>query len=175
MCPSGSTGGRRREGVAAAADSKSAWTEYREAFEVLDADHDGKISKEDLHKFYQDQFSTNGFDLEIIGTMMSVADSNKDGFVEYDEFQRVLNRKMFPQQQEEEEANSILKDVFEVMDKDGDGFLSHEDLKTYMNSAGFSADDQDISAMINLAATAGDCRQGVSFEGLLKILAISPY
>lgn len=141
-------------------------TDFRSAFEVLDADRDGKISRDDLRRFYAG-FSYGSEDAdEMIGTMISLADLNSDGFVEYDEFERVLggynNRKKVS-------SYGVMEDVFKVMDKDGDGRLSHEDLKSYMNWAGFSASDEDIKAMIRLG---GGDDKGVCFDGLLKILAV---
>ena len=80
MCPSGTT---------LRAATTAVGSDLRPAFNVLDIDHDGKISREDLRKFYSG-FSSGGADEEAIKTMMSVADLNKDGFVEYYEFERVL-------------------------------------------------------------------------------------
>ncbi|GLT32787.1 hypothetical protein SLA2020_481650 [Shorea laevis] len=154
MCPSGRT---LRSGTA------SPNSDFRSAFDVLDADRDGKISREDLRAFYAG-ICNGGEEDEIIGSMISVADLNRDGFVEYEEFERVLGYK-------KKEAAEVMEDVFRVMDKDGDGRLSHEDLKSYMNWAGFSATDDDIRAMIKLGG--GDENDGVSFDGLLKILAVS--
>lgn len=153
MCPSGRT-------LAASTTSTS---DLRPAFDVLDADRDGKISKDDLRAFYAG-FSSSGADESLIRAMMSAADSNSDGFVEYAEFERVL---ACPKSSE---FGGVMKDVFKVMDRDGDGKLSHEDLKSYMNSAGFPATDEDIKAMIKLGG--GDENEGVSYAGLLKILAV---
>ncbi|XVF66096.1 hypothetical protein PTKIN_Ptkin10aG0006700 [Pterospermum kingtungense] len=148
-------------------DKTGSGSDFRSAFEVLDADRDGKISREDLRRFYAGFSNGNtGFDdEEMIGTMISMADSNKDGFVEYDEFERVLgaSKKKSP-------GFEVMEDVFKVMDKDGDGRLSHDDLKSYMNWAGFPATDEDIKAMIRLGG--GDDEKGVSFDGLLKILGV---
>ncbi|GLT98979.1 hypothetical protein SLE2022_164500 [Rubroshorea leprosula] len=154
MCPSGSN---LRSGTAVAN------SDFRSAFDVLDTDRDGKISREDLRAFYAG-FCNGGEEDEIIGSMISVADLNRDGFVEYEEFERVLGYK-------KKAAAEVMKDVFRVMDKDGDGRLSHEDLKSYMKWAGFTATDDDIRAMIKLGG--GDENDGVSFDGLLKILAVS--
>ncbi|PPS15432.1 hypothetical protein GOBAR_AA05138 [Gossypium barbadense] len=155
MCPS-------ERSLSRPAKTKSSSTEFRSAFEVLDVDRDGKISREDLRIFYSGFCSGNsGFDDdEMIGTMISLADSNSDGFVEYEEFERVLGLSGF----------GVMEDVFKVMDKDGDGRLSHEDLRSYMKWAGFSASDEDIKAMIRLGGGDGN---GVSFNGLLKILALN--
>jgi|UniRef100_A0A2N9IPA2 calmodulin len=157
MCPSGTTTLR--------SEIHTVGSDLRPAFNVLDADHDGKISGDDLRKFYAG-FSSGGADEEVIKTMMSVADLNKDGFVEYHEFERVLGT----QKRASSSSGGVMEDVFRIMDKDGDGKLSHDDLKSYMEWAGFSAGDEDIKAMIRLGG--GEEKDGVSYNGLLKILAI---
>lgn len=151
MCPSGTS-------LTGTGTSSGESTGFRSAFDVLDADRDGKISRDDLRSFYS--AIPSAADESAIGSMISAADSNHDGFVEYDEFERVLGG-----------AGGLMEEMFGVMDKDGDGKLSHSDLKSYMNSAGFSATDEDIAAMIALA-NGGDDRDHVSFQGLLKILAV---
>ncbi|KAL6990093.1 hypothetical protein U1Q18_015841 [Sarracenia purpurea var. burkii] len=141
---------------------------FRSAFEVIDADRDGKISKDDLRSFCAG-FSGAGVasDEDVIGTMMSVADSNGDGYVEYEEFERVLG----------EERNAaggrwgVMEDVFKVMDRDGDGRVGDDDLRGYLKSAGFDTGDEDIKAMIRLGG-GDDDRRGVTFEGFLKILGV---
>ncbi|PON64934.1 Parvalbumin [Parasponia andersonii] len=148
MCPSGRTLTTSGPG-------------FRSAFEVLDADRDGKISGDDLRAFYAG-FSSSGADERTIRSMMRAADSNRDGFVEYDEFERVLGCGGG--------GGGVMEEVFKVMDKDGDGRLSHQDLKSYMESAGFPAGDEDIKAMIALGG--GNDKEGVSYQGWLKILAV---
>ncbi|XP_027917466.1 calcium-binding protein CP1 [Vigna unguiculata] len=155
MCPSG----RLLNPHATVAD-------FRPAFEVLDADRDGKISRDDLRAFYAGVHGGVAGGDELIGAMMTVADTNKDGFVEYEEFERVVtgNAETMPV------GSGAMEDVFRVMDKDGDGKLSHHDLKTYMAWAGFPATDDDINAMIRFGG--GDKNGGVTFDGLLRILAL---
>ncbi|CAI0466931.1 unnamed protein product [Linum tenue] len=103
--------------------------------------------------------------------MMSVADSDKDGFVGYEEFERVLGGNQ-SSSSSSSAAGAVMADVFRAMDKDGDGKLSHGDLKSYMHSAGFDASDDDIRAMIRLGAGGGGENDAVSFEDLLRILAV---
>ncbi|KAE8685774.1 putative DNA replication complex GINS protein SLD5 [Hibiscus syriacus] len=144
---------------------------FRSAFEVLDGDGDGKISGEDLKGFFEAAFSFpnaafHDVDDEMIGAMISLADSNSDGFVEYDEFERVSGL-LEPKQTAA--GFEVMGDAFKVMDKDGDGRLSYEDLKDYMEWADLSVEDEDIKAMIRFG---GDENDGVSFDGLLKILGV---
>ncbi|KAA8527358.1 hypothetical protein F0562_034927 [Nyssa sinensis] len=154
MCPTGSS--LRPE--------TSKRSDLRPAFDVLDTDRDGKISGDDLRTFYAGFSGATASDEDVIGSMMSVADLNKDGFVEYDEFERVLSRK----------RNvggggdwGVMEDVFRVMDRDGDGKVSHDDLKSYLNSAGFEASDDDIKAMIRLGG--GDEKGGVTYDEFVSV------
>ncbi|XP_019174080.1 PREDICTED: calmodulin [Ipomoea nil] len=154
MCPT-----RTESGVHGESARRS--STLRSAFEVLDVDRDGKISPDDLRTFYKNDFSMGAEDDELIGSMISVADSNKDGFVEYEEFEKVVGSRRV----------SVMEDVFRVMDKDGDGKVGHQDLKTYLSWAGLQANDEDVNAMIKLGG--GDENGGgVTLEGLCKILCI---
>ena len=158
MCPSG----RSLRPSASAATS-----DFRPAFDVLDADRDGKISRDDLRAFYSSVYGSGEDD--VIGAMMTVADTNKDGFVEYEEFERVLVAGNAGERSRPLGCGAM-EDVFRVMDKDGDGKLSHRDLKAYMASAGFPATDDDIATMIKFGG--GHQNGGVTFDGLLRILAL---
>ncbi|KAE9610004.1 putative EF-hand domain pair protein [Lupinus albus] len=156
MCPSGRS--------LLPTTTSSASSCFRPAFDILDADRDGKISQDDLHSFYTDIYGGGEGGDDFIGAMMTVADTNKDGFVEYDEFERVVTGERSAL------GCGAMEDVFKVMDKDGDGMLSHKDLKSYMDLAGFSVTDEEINAMIKFGG--GDLNGGVSFGGLLRILAL---
>lgn len=162
MCPTGTELQQNRK-----RDQKS---NLRSAFDVLDADGDGRISHNDLRAFYGGGgFSGPGSsDEDVIGSMISVADSDKDGYVEYEEFERVLNGGKG--KTKNVRANGAMEDAFRVMDKDGDGKVGHEDLKDYLNWAGLEARDEDVRAMIRLGG--GDENGGVTFDGFLKILSV---
>ncbi|KAJ4954545.1 hypothetical protein NE237_011328 [Protea cynaroides] len=159
MCPSGRT---------SSWESARVSSDFRPAFELLDVDRDGKISLDDLRKFYSGYAS--GASDEDIGSMILVADSNKDGFVEYEEFERVLVPFQSQSQSQPPRDNSVMEDMFTVMDRDGDGKVGFDDLKSYMKWAGFQADDEDIRAMIRLGG--GDDHDGISCESLFKVLAL---
>lgn len=162
MCPS-NVNSRQSETVSE--------SDFRPAFDVLDTDRDGKISVNDLKSFYSG-FQRTASDEEI-SSMISIADSNKNGFVEIDEFEKVVmggNGKNSRNPSSSTSSASLMNDVFKIMDKDGDGKLGFEDLKDYMKCAGLFTSDDDIKAMIKLGG--GDENEGVSFEGLLDILAV---
>ncbi|RID43563.1 hypothetical protein BRARA_I00416 [Brassica rapa] len=157
MCPSGRL----------ASSTTASNPDFRPAFEIIDADRDGKISSDDLRAFYagipRSSSDKDEDEMMMIGTMISVADANKDGFVEFDEFEKVLEAAPRGCRS----GDGLMRDVFKVMDRDGDGRLSYGDLKSYMESAGLAANDEEIKAMIRLGG--GDLNGGVSFDGLLKI------
>ncbi|CAN1195095.1 Calcium-binding protein CP1 [Linum perenne] len=174
MCPSGRT---------LTATMGPATPDLKSAFDVIDADQDGKISRDDLSRFYAGIRTAasdivNDDDDDMIGTMISLADSDKDGFVQFEDFERVLggglrgNRNSSaPSSSSATSSNAqgIMVEVFNAMDTDGDGKLSHGDLKSYMKLAGFDASDDEIRSMIRLG---GEENDSVSFEGLLRILAV---
>ncbi|KAK6149460.1 hypothetical protein DH2020_016985 [Rehmannia glutinosa] len=122
----------------------------RSAFDVLDVDGDGKISYDDLRTFYGGFSGPDSSDDDVIGSMISAADFNKDGYVEYEELERVLKGRKKGKIGRVGGVN-VMEDAFRVMDKDGDGKVGHQDLKSYLNWAGFEAQDEDVKAMIRLA------------------------
>ncbi|GAB4842997.1 hypothetical protein Ancab_012975 [Ancistrocladus abbreviatus] len=165
MCPSGTS-----------MPPQQRRTELRKAFDLLDADRDGKIGKEDLKAFYSaTRPVAEAAEEDLIRTMISVADSNGDGYVEFEEFERVLNLTNSTTTtrtsiNNEGGGGGILEEAFRLMDKDGDGRLSAADLKAFLNCAGLFTSDEDIIAMIALGGDDGV--EGLSFDALLEILAI---
>ncbi|KAG7029020.1 hypothetical protein SDJN02_10203, partial [Cucurbita argyrosperma subsp. argyrosperma] len=66
-----------------------------------------------------------------------------------------------------------MEEVFKLIDEDGDGRLSVADLKSYMHFDGFSISDEEVVAMIRFDG--GDESDGVTYDGLLKILAVDKF
>ncbi|XP_068660551.1 calcium-binding protein CP1-like [Aristolochia californica] len=137
------------------------------AFDVLDSDRDGKISADDLKTFYSER--ANAATEDDIGSMITVADVNKNGYVEFDEFEMVVGERKLSSSSTPRKA--VMEEMFKVMDRDGDGKVGFGDLKDYMAWAGFETSDEDIRTMIRM----GDGNEkdgGVCYEGLMKILAV---
>ncbi|XP_021774280.1 calmodulin-like [Chenopodium quinoa] len=163
MCPTGTT-------LTPASFSDEPTSGFRRAFDVLDFDHDGKISGKDLRSFYS-SFSGSGDDEEMIKAMISVADANKDGYVQYDEFEKILKERREKEKVEKSYGDGgVMEEMFKVMDKDGDGILGVNDLKDYLKLAGLEVGDDEIKAMIKMGCGhGGDGTNGVSFDGFVNI------
>jgi len=181
---------RKRRG--AVSEIKS-WREepwkVKEAFNVLDKDGDGKISLLDLQRFFSGRsFSVGkGLSKEEMEAMISVADADNSGSVDFEEFRRILRLNM-PEIQEIKEPRSssddaqmlALKEAFNVMDRDGDGIVSAEDLKTFFSSCTASAtsssggscttmmSEKDLADMIEAASGSAKC--GVRYEGFARLM-----
>ncbi|KAL6901971.1 hypothetical protein ACP4OV_004847 [Aristida adscensionis] len=158
MCPTGRYAGLDLPAVAGAAG------DLRPAFDVLDADRDGRISPEDLKSFYGTAGERFGDD--DIAAMIAAADADRDGFVEYGEFERLLGRAATAAG-----YRSAMEDAFRLMDRDGDGKVGFEDLKAYLAWAGMPAADEEVRAMIRVAG-GGDGDGGVGIEALARVLAV---
>jgi Ca2+-binding EF-hand superfamily protein len=57
------------------------------AFKLFDADGNGKISKQELHKMM------SGLDLKDIQELIQMADSNGDGEIDFQEFSALLRKR----------------------------------------------------------------------------------
>lgn len=160
MCPGGRYAGLALPAGAGAAD-------LRPAFDVLDADHDGRISREDLKSFYAKAGADERFDDDDIAAMIAAADADLDGFVQYDEFKGLLGRGAAVGTRGG--CRSAMEDAFRLMDRDGDGKVGFEDLKAYLGWAGMPVADDEIRAMIGMA---GDGDGGVGLEAFARVLAV---
>ncbi|KAI0528900.1 hypothetical protein KFK09_001444 [Dendrobium nobile] len=134
-------------------------TQIRPAFDVLDADRDGRISGDDLRAFFSRVPAATD---DVIADMISAADADCSGFVEFDEFERILP--------DAASDGEIMEEAFRLMDRDGDGRVGFDDLKAYLKWAGMPAGDEDVREMIR----SGGCDEsaGVGFDDLLRILAV---
>ncbi|PKA65073.1 hypothetical protein AXF42_Ash019085 [Apostasia shenzhenica] len=154
MCPSGRH--LRRDHAAGSPD-------IRPAFEILDSDRDGRISRDDLRTFYSCRCSGGIASDDDISAMMAAADADLSGFVEFEEFQSVIlgGRGI---------RGGIMEEAFRLMDSDGDGRVGFEDLKAYLGWAGIPVRDEEVREMIRAGGV--DESAGVGFDDLLRLLAV---
>ncbi|CAL4930674.1 unnamed protein product [Urochloa decumbens] len=167
MCPTGRYLGLDLSAVAGAGG------DLRPAFDVLDADRDGRISRDDLKSFYASAGTTAAggrfVDDDDLAAMIAAADADLDGFVQYDEFERLLAGRAAGAAAAA--GRSAMEDAFRLMDRDGDGKVGFEDLKAYLGWAGMPAADEEVRAMIRVAG-GGDGDEGVGLEALARVLAV---
>jgi calmodulin len=168
MCPTG-----RYLGL----DLSAAGGDLRPAFDVLDADRDGRISREDLKSFYAAAGPAAGeqrFDDDDLAAMIAAADADRDGFVQYDEFERLLAGRAAAAAAggAGRRSGSAMEDAFRLMDRDGDGKVGFEDLKAYLGWAGMPAADDEVRAMIRVAGGGDGGDEGVGLEALARVLAV---
>nr|WCF55758.1 calmodulin [Gastrodia elata] len=137
--------------------------EMRPAFDVLDANGDGRISREDLRAFFSSGYAPASDN--VLAAMISAADADKNGFVEFEEFEGVLPG--------DDVGAGIMEEVFRMMDGDGDGKVGFHDLKRYLSSVGIPADDDDVLDMIRSAAS-DHSSASIGLHDLLRFLSLHP-
>lgn len=137
--------------------------EMKQAFDLFDKNHDGKISSDELgcvlrtlgHDYCQDD----------VDEMIKNADTNENGFVEYDEFLHMMQRWHQNLQIQGAEGPSTVTEntdekrrieAFKVFDMDGNGFIDKHELRYTMRRLGENLSEDDIKAMFKEADLNGD-------------------
>ncbi|GLJ31617.1 hypothetical protein SUGI_0634700 [Cryptomeria japonica] len=137
----------------------------KEAFNVLDKDGDGRIAFNDLQDFFHTHKQIF-LSRKEIQSMISVADKDRNGSVEFEEFEGLMMALMM--REEKNEENNALEEAFRVMDRDGDGIVSVRDLKSFMGEAMQSVNDEDVVEMIE--ASGASARSGICYKDFLPLM-----
>ena len=103
--------------------------EFREAFNRLDEDHSGTITKEELFNFMR-ELGYRPSDLELREMMEEVA-KDHPGQITYEEFKYILNKPI----KDEFTVNTTIE-AFEVFDKMMKGKIKKDDLKNILLTRG---------------------------------------
>ena len=113
--------GAIRTFIASQMVSSSDLKEIRDVFNALDANGDGKLSREELLEGFAKIY---GKDCEeYVDRIMELADVDCSGFIDYTEFIRVTMDK------EALLSDKNLKSAFDMFDDDGNGKISALELK----------------------------------------------
>lgn len=60
------------------------------AFDILDGDHDGRISQLDLNNFFiRADFKTDNY---LLNSLIDEADANRDGVIDFNEFNALMQK-----------------------------------------------------------------------------------
>ncbi|KAK6167611.1 hypothetical protein SNE40_021595 [Patella caerulea] len=139
------------------------FSELKQTFDLFDKNQDGKISSEELGCVLR----TLGHDYTAIeiDEMIKNADTNENGYVEYDEFLQLMKRwstthpsasgaaaVVEPEQSDEDRR----KETFKVFDMDGNGYIDEHELRYVMRRLGENLEEEDVKAMFHLADLNGD-------------------
>eukprot|EP00800_Vazella_pourtalesii_P021360 TRINITY_DN78_c2_g1_i1.p1 TRINITY_DN78_c2_g1~~TRINITY_DN78_c2_g1_i1.p1 ORF type:complete len:322 (-),score=75.71 TRINITY_DN78_c2_g1_i1:941-1858(-) len=117
--------------------------ELKKAFNVMDIDHDGFITKSEL----SEAMKILGHNLteEEVETMIKDADKNGDNKVDFDEFVAIMKQMA---EMASSERIKELAEMFKNFDKDGDGKITFDELKEELRNIGDFKSDKEILQMI---------------------------
>ncbi|PAA60649.1 hypothetical protein BOX15_Mlig028870g3 [Macrostomum lignano] len=119
-------------------------SEYQEAFKLFDKNNDGKITPAELGVAMRN-LGQNPTEADI-QKMISDVDHKKKGYVEFEEFVEMMEKK-----KRETDTEQELRKVFKIFDKNNDGKISSEELRYVMNSLGENLTESDVNEMIRQA------------------------
>ena len=123
--------------------------EFKQCFEQLDQDHDGKIDHKELGLVLK-CFGMNPTEAEIQDIINEV-DADGNGTLDFEEFASLMCKKMADTDVELE-----LKNAFNVIDLDANGKISAPELKRIFDSTGDRVTDEEVEEMIREADLDGD-------------------
>ena len=104
----------------------------------LDTDKDGQLSQAELEKGMSEILTFFNIDEEELREMVEAIDTNKDGFIDYQEFVTAAYNR------QEALCEKNLKAAFDLFDSDGNGQISIEELKEIFGRGQASDKDEKI-------------------------------
>uniref|UniRef100_A0A7S3NBH0 Calcium-dependent protein kinase 1 n=1 Tax=Euplotes harpa TaxID=151035 RepID=A0A7S3NBH0_9SPIT len=114
--------------------SKSEKERLGKIFKQLDANGDGKLSKEEIHDGYEEHFGKL-LNEDELDRLFDEVDTDKSGFIDYSEF---IVATMSSKKNMSEEK---LMAAFKLFDTDGSGTISPDELKSVLGSSGKISDE----------------------------------
>ena len=145
--------------------SKSEKDQMSKIFKQLDANGDGKLSRDEIMNGYEEYFG-KAMSAEDVEKMFMSADTDHSGFIDYTEFVvATMNEKQLM-------TNEKLAAAFKMFDKDGSGTISPAEIKEVLGF-GKSMSEDAVDKIISQVDENGDGE--ISFEefsNMMKKLAL---
>ncbi|KAK8887576.1 hypothetical protein M9Y10_038626 [Tritrichomonas musculus] len=118
--------------------------EFRQAFDIMDRDHNGAITVDDLSAVMRaiGQSPT----LNELQDMIREVDADGNETIDFTEFLALMSRQM-----RQSDIEAELREAFRVFDRDNDGFITPQELRTLLISLGLDSSAEVIRRMINEA------------------------
>lgn len=118
--------------------------EFRQAFDIMDRDHNGAITVDDLSAVMRAIGQTPT--LNELQDMIREVDADGNETIDFTEFLALMSRQM-----RQSDIEAELREAFRVFDRDNDGFITPQELKTLLISLGLDSSAEVIRRMINEA------------------------
>jgi calcium-dependent protein kinase len=114
--------------------SKTEKEKLGKIFKALDANGDGKLSKDEIMNGYEEHFGKL-LNEDEVEQLFEEVDTDKSGFIDYSEFiAATMNSK-------KNMSEDKLTAAFKIFDTDGSGTISPEELKAVLSSSGQITDE----------------------------------
>lgn len=128
--------------------SKQEKEDIDKVFRAMDANGDGKLSKEEIKNGYAEYFGKSLTD-EQVDDMFNQIDADGSGEIDYSEFVvATMNEKNLL-------SNNKLHTAFKMFDKDGGGSISTDEIKQVL-SFGQNLDEDTVNKIIAQVDANGD-------------------
>ncbi|CAF1554068.1 unnamed protein product [Rotaria magnacalcarata] len=116
--------------------------ELRDAFNLFDRDHSGKITKSELRRMLG-ALNVKATDNEV-QKLLRRMDTDNSGEIDFNEFKNAMAKSFFKKYSRKE-----LTDAFKKFDIDGNGFISSKELENIMSRMGKHLSQKELQATIS--------------------------
>ncbi|CAF1086390.1 unnamed protein product [Rotaria sp. Silwood1] len=134
--------------------------ELRDAFNLFDSDHSGRISKSELKRVLH-ALNIQADDHEV-QQLLSQMDTDRSGEIDYREFKNVMAASFFKKYSKHE-----LQAAFKRFDADNNGYITGNELSHILTRMGRHLTREDIEAIVRSVDSSGDGK--ISFGEFCKI------
>ncbi|CAH1775337.1 unnamed protein product [Owenia fusiformis] len=135
--------------------------DLRIAFNLLDKDKDGTITKDEL-KVVMTAFHQSVTDKEL-DEIFAKVDLDRNGRIDFKEFLTMLEDKMKVQCEDAE-----MRQAFKVFDRDNNGYIDCDELKSTMDDLGVKLSNKDVDSMMKEAGVGKSKR--IYYEDFVKMM-----